>query len=53
MSDMADSPTTRREVALDSRVDPHDIENQKYQNSGDPAYLRGDARDARDERTER
>jgi hypothetical protein len=53
MSDMADSPTTRREVAIDPRVDAHDLDNQKYQNSGDPAYLSGDARKARDERVER
>jgi hypothetical protein len=53
MNDMGDSPTTRREVATDSRVDPHDLENQKYQNSGDPAYLSGSAREARDERVER
>jgi hypothetical protein len=50
---MADSPTTRREVAVDPRVDPHDLDNQKYQNTGDPNYLSGSAREARDEKTER
>lgn len=49
--DMADAPTTRREVELDERVDREGTDNQRYQITGDPSYLRGDERKARDERT--
>lgn len=47
---MADSPTTRREVENDSRVDKEGFDNKRYQTTGDPDYLSGSARDARDER---
>jgi hypothetical protein len=51
MNDMAaDSPTTRREVELDSRVDETGFDNQRYQTTGDPSHLSGDERRARDER---